>query len=170
MCWLCLCLYWPFSLFLVQAQRRARIHKLRLDEGARKAAEELEKCTPTILEKKLWIINNHMVLHFVGNMLFSKFYADDPHKDPNITGDPYKTLFVARLVSHWFFICFISFSFYNNAIFIGDEQCHWLFWEPCAELRDYWAQDQKGVWSLWANQTGKCTRAIPMEAEVIDLG
>ncbi|KAG1354496.1 U1 small nuclear ribonucleoprotein 70 kDa-like [Cocos nucifera] len=47
------------------AQRRARIHKLRLDEGARKAAEELEKY--------------------------------DPNKDPNITGDPYKTLFVARL-------------------------------------------------------------------------
>ncbi|XP_038976916.1 U1 small nuclear ribonucleoprotein 70 kDa-like isoform X1 [Phoenix dactylifera] len=47
------------------AQRRARVHKLRLDEGARKAAEELEKY--------------------------------DPHKDPNITGDPYKTLFVARL-------------------------------------------------------------------------
>ncbi|PKA48426.1 U1 small nuclear ribonucleoprotein 70 kDa [Apostasia shenzhenica] len=47
------------------AQRRARIHKLRLEAGAKKAAEELEKY--------------------------------DPHKDPNVTGDPYKTLFVARL-------------------------------------------------------------------------
>lgn len=27
------------------------------------------------------------------------FFADDPHNDPNISGDPYKTLFVARLVS-----------------------------------------------------------------------
>lgn len=25
--------------------------------------------------------------------------ADDPNKDPNVSGDPYKTLFVARLVS-----------------------------------------------------------------------
>ncbi|KAJ8567512.1 hypothetical protein K7X08_019720 [Anisodus acutangulus] len=47
------------------AERRARIHKLRLEEGAKKAAEELEKY--------------------------------DPSSDPNVTGDPYKTLFVARL-------------------------------------------------------------------------
>ncbi|KAL5715228.1 U1 small nuclear ribonucleoprotein [Ranunculus cassubicifolius] len=47
------------------AQKRARIHKLRLESGAKKAAEELEKY--------------------------------DPSSDPNISGDPYKTLFVARL-------------------------------------------------------------------------
>ncbi|KAL6993596.1 hypothetical protein U1Q18_011710 [Sarracenia purpurea var. burkii] len=47
------------------AQRRARIHQLRLEEGAKKAAEELEKY--------------------------------DPNNDPNVSGDPYKTLFVARL-------------------------------------------------------------------------
>ncbi|OVA18690.1 RNA recognition motif domain [Macleaya cordata] len=46
-------------------QRRARVHKLRLEEGAKRAAEELEKY--------------------------------DPSNDPNIVGDPYKTLFVARL-------------------------------------------------------------------------
>ncbi|CDP02035.1 unnamed protein product [Coffea canephora] len=46
-------------------ERRARIHKIRLEEGAKKAAEELEKY--------------------------------DPNNDPNISGDPYKTLFVARL-------------------------------------------------------------------------
>ncbi|XP_009407689.2 U1 small nuclear ribonucleoprotein 70 kDa [Musa acuminata AAA Group] len=46
-------------------ERRARIRKLRLEEGARKAAEELEKY--------------------------------DPSNDPHVTGDPYKTLFVARL-------------------------------------------------------------------------
>ncbi|CAI9777729.1 unnamed protein product [Fraxinus pennsylvanica] len=46
-------------------QRRARIHKMRLEEGAKKAAEELEKY--------------------------------DTKNDPNISGDPYKTLFVARL-------------------------------------------------------------------------
>lgn len=28
----------------MQAQRKARIHKIRLEEGAKKAAEELEKC------------------------------------------------------------------------------------------------------------------------------
>ncbi|KAJ8770701.1 hypothetical protein K2173_021348 [Erythroxylum novogranatense] len=47
------------------AQRRARIHKLKLEKGAEKAAEELQKY--------------------------------DPNNDPNISGDPYKTLFVARL-------------------------------------------------------------------------
>ncbi|XP_058228631.1 U1 small nuclear ribonucleoprotein 70 kDa [Rhododendron vialii] len=47
------------------AERKARIHTLRLEEGAKKAAEELEKY--------------------------------DPNTDPNISGDPYKTLFVARL-------------------------------------------------------------------------
>ncbi|KAK0605679.1 hypothetical protein LWI29_029512 [Acer saccharum] len=46
-------------------QRRARIHKLRLEKGAEKAAEELLKY--------------------------------DPNNDPSIAGDPYKTLFVARL-------------------------------------------------------------------------
>ncbi|GAB2226169.1 hypothetical protein Drorol1_Dr00021964 [Drosera rotundifolia] len=46
-------------------ERRARIHQLRLEAGAAKAAEDLEKY--------------------------------DPHNDPNVTGDPYKTLFVAKL-------------------------------------------------------------------------
>ncbi|KAF5738162.1 U1 small nuclear ribonucleoprotein 70 kDa-like [Tripterygium wilfordii] len=47
------------------AQRKARIHKIRLEKGAEKAAEEF----------KTYNANN----------------------DPNISGDPYKTLFVARL-------------------------------------------------------------------------
>ncbi|XWS29308.1 hypothetical protein CRYUN_Cryun24cG0017800 [Craigia yunnanensis] len=47
------------------AQRRARIHKLRLEKGVEKAAKELKNY--------------------------------DPNIDPNISGDPYKTLFVARL-------------------------------------------------------------------------
>ncbi|KAL8160356.1 hypothetical protein V2J09_001893 [Rumex salicifolius] len=47
------------------AQKKARIHQLRLEKGAAKAAEELEKF--------------------------------DPNNDPNASGDPYKTLFVARL-------------------------------------------------------------------------
>ncbi|KAA0036235.1 U1 small nuclear ribonucleoprotein 70 kDa [Cucumis melo var. makuwa] len=47
------------------AERRARIHLLRIEKGAEKAAEEL----PKYLERD----------------------------DPNVTGDPYKTLFVARL-------------------------------------------------------------------------
>ncbi|XP_019444761.1 PREDICTED: U1 small nuclear ribonucleoprotein 70 kDa-like [Lupinus angustifolius] len=47
------------------AQKKTRIHKLKLEAGAAKAAEELEKY--------------------------------DPHNDPNVSGDPYKTLFVAKL-------------------------------------------------------------------------
>ncbi|XVF59606.1 hypothetical protein PTKIN_Ptkin07bG0289400 [Pterospermum kingtungense] len=46
-------------------QKRARIHKLKLEKGVEKAAEELKNY--------------------------------DPNNDPNISGDPYKTLFVARL-------------------------------------------------------------------------
>ncbi|XP_024381613.1 U1 small nuclear ribonucleoprotein 70 kDa [Physcomitrium patens] len=46
-------------------QRRARIHQLRLEEGAKKAVDELSKYDPT--------------------------------NDPDIEGDPYKTLFVARI-------------------------------------------------------------------------
>ncbi|CAN6451963.1 unnamed protein product [Victoria cruziana] len=46
-------------------QRRARIHKQRLENGALRAAEELQKY--------------------------------DPSNDSNVSGDPYKTLFVARL-------------------------------------------------------------------------
>ncbi|XP_073002354.1 U1 small nuclear ribonucleoprotein 70 kDa [Typha latifolia] len=46
-------------------QKKARIRKLRLEKGAAKAAEDLQKY--------------------------------DPQNDPNVTGDPYKTLFVARL-------------------------------------------------------------------------
>nr|CAD1836299.1 unnamed protein product [Ananas comosus var. bracteatus] len=48
-----------------RAEKKARIHKIRLEKGAAKAAEELTKY--------------------------------DPQNDPNVTGDPYKTLFVARL-------------------------------------------------------------------------
>ncbi|CAA0839571.1 U1 small nuclear ribonucleoprotein 70 kDa [Striga hermonthica] len=47
------------------AERRARIHQMRLEEGAKKAAQDLEKY--------------------------------DTNSDPNISGNPYKTLFVARL-------------------------------------------------------------------------
>ncbi|XP_040999938.1 U1 small nuclear ribonucleoprotein 70 kDa-like [Juglans microcarpa x Juglans regia] len=46
-------------------QRRARVHMLRLEKGAEKATEELQKY--------------------------------NPNEDQNISGDPYKTLFVARL-------------------------------------------------------------------------
>ncbi|EFJ17734.1 hypothetical protein SELMODRAFT_58751, partial [Selaginella moellendorffii] len=47
------------------SQRRARIHSVRLEKGAEKATEDLEKY--------------------------------DPQTDSNIEGDPYKTLFVARI-------------------------------------------------------------------------
>ncbi|OIV93753.1 hypothetical protein TanjilG_07656 [Lupinus angustifolius] len=55
----------PVPVAETPAEKKARIHKLKIEKGAAKAAEELEKY--------------------------------DPHKDSNISGDPYKTLFVARL-------------------------------------------------------------------------
>ncbi|KAG5069782.1 hypothetical protein JHK85_002159 [Glycine max] len=75
------------------AQKRARIHKLRLEKGAAKAAEELEKCDESY-------IVNLLIFHdfvFSGCHSYIGFYADDPHNDPNVSGDPYKTLFVAKL-------------------------------------------------------------------------
>ncbi|KAF6983717.1 hypothetical protein CFC21_001846 [Triticum aestivum] len=48
-----------------RAEKKDRIRQLKLEEGAAKVAEELQKY--------------------------------DPQNDPNVTGDPYKTLFVARL-------------------------------------------------------------------------
>jgi len=49
----------------IQAEKKARIRNNKLEQGAAKVAEELQKY--------------------------------DPQSDPNATGDPYKTLFVARL-------------------------------------------------------------------------
>ncbi|GAV82931.1 RRM_1 domain-containing protein/U1snRNP70_N domain-containing protein [Cephalotus follicularis] len=55
----------PIQTAETPTERRVRIHKLRLEKGAEKAAEELQNYDPT--------------------------------NDPNVSGDPYKTLFVARL-------------------------------------------------------------------------
>ncbi|RDX67125.1 U1 small nuclear ribonucleoprotein 70 kDa, partial [Mucuna pruriens] len=77
------------------AQRRARIHKLRLEKGAAKAAEELEKCDDSFIVVTLLIfVDLHSLNAFSFGICFN---VDDPHNDPNISGDPYKTLFVARL-------------------------------------------------------------------------
>lgn len=46
------------------------------------------------------------------------FLPDDPNNDPNICGDPYKTLFVARLVST-IVILGLSFQIFRNIHFIN---------------------------------------------------
>lgn len=75
---------------------------MRLEKGAEKAAQELEKCNvnyhffnqlPKVSRYDLNYIYLNLEFYFC-------FYADDPNSDPNISGDPYKTLFVARLVSN----------------------------------------------------------------------
>lgn len=49
--------------------------------------------------------------------MFSWYYsADDPTNDPSVTGDPYKTLFVARLVSRTSYM-FIKFNL-SQSLFI----------------------------------------------------
>lgn len=83
--------------FVLQMERRARIHKQRLEKGAQKAAEELEKCDESYFDMKLL---SFFCFMFLGCFSYICFFADDPHNDPNVSGDPYKTLFVARLVSH----------------------------------------------------------------------
>lgn len=42
--------------------------------------------------------------------------ADDPHNDPNVSGDPYKTLFVARLVSVDVFLLSVFMFYYSFAL------------------------------------------------------
>ncbi|CAN6304624.1 unnamed protein product [Urochloa humidicola] len=55
----------PITKAETRAAKKARIRQLKLEEGAAKVAEELQKY--------------------------------DPQSDPNAIGDPYRTLFVARL-------------------------------------------------------------------------
>lgn len=45
-------------------------------------------------------------------LIFYTVDVDDPLTDPNTTGDPYKTLFVARLVSY----CASYYQFFNIVI------------------------------------------------------
>jgi len=49
-------------------------------------------------------------------VLTCNFYADNPQEDPNVSGDPYKTLFVARLVSDIVFVLWI-FQLVPNFLF-----------------------------------------------------
>lgn len=49
--------YLIFDIFeWIQVQRRARVHTLRLEKGAAKAAEELQKCedTPLCFTLRFW--------------------------------------------------------------------------------------------------------------------
>lgn len=49
------------------------------------------------------------IILFCPITVFFLFLPDDPQKDPNVTGDPYKTLFVARLVSCMFQIYYFLY-------------------------------------------------------------
>lgn len=71
-----------------------------MEKGVQKAAEELEKCNDFVGADGL------LFAIFIYGVWFNIFNADDPHKDPNATGDPYKTLFVARLVSDYVYYSF----------------------------------------------------------------
>lgn len=139
-----------------QAQRRARIHKLRLEKGAAKAAEELEKCDESYLVNNFLSFCGFMSLGCFSYICFS---ADDPHNDPNVSGDPYKTLFVARLVSYNFH-CSL-----NVALPMSTVPVNYHIWLLLTfpELRDHWEQNQKGVWVIWSNQTGRYFWVLPKE-------
>lgn len=110
---------------LIQAQRRARVHQIRLEAGAKKAAEELEKCDWLSLYIYIIVCYFYMLPSFLVYLCFITInFADDPSNDPNVSGDPYKTLFVARLVSiiiiinylqnfWWFFkLLILLYAFY----------------------------------------------------------
>lgn len=153
----------------VQAQRRARIHKLRLEKGAEKATEEFQKCDKLFSPSpSIWCLGGFCI-HFTSTFLvpcFTRiFYADDPNNDPNISGDPYKTLFVARLVS------INDYTLYHFSIFypLLNSLIYFIFYIFFTELWDNWEQNQKGVWGLWANQAGRYFRASPSGVQVIDF-
>lgn len=67
---------------------------MRLEKGAEKVAEELKKCMVCFLS-----VTSDETNYVVKFIIDSFLHADDPNSDPNIAGDPYKTLFVAKLVS-----------------------------------------------------------------------
>lgn len=67
--------------------------------GAKKAAEELEKCDQDSLYIYIILSDFYVLQTFVYLRFITIYLADDPSNDPNVSGDPYKTLFVARLVS-----------------------------------------------------------------------
>lgn len=86
-------------MLFIQAEKKARIRNNKLEQGAAKVAEELQKCKSIL---KAWCHSNSFkMMDAVTSLFWFFFYADDPQSDPNATGDPYKTLFVARLVSNF---------------------------------------------------------------------
>ena len=70
--------------------------------------------------------------------LLSFVLADDPTNNANIEGDPYKTLFVARIVSAWIYL-FITFVMFVLSIILsltkwivlaphmGHKTCEWCW-------------------------------------------
>ncbi|BAT09659.1 Os10g0115600 [Oryza sativa Japonica Group] len=82
-----------------KAEKKDRIRKSKLDQGAAKVAEELQKY--------------------------------DPQSDPNATGDPYKTLFVARLnyetSEHRVKREFEAYGPIKRVSTCGKFQCRWTY-------------------------------------------
>lgn len=84
----------------VQAEKKARICQLKLEQGAAKVAEELQKCKFFLKAHSPFVSDNSYSI-VINLISFFETFADDPQSDPNATGDPYKTLFVAGLVSRY---------------------------------------------------------------------
>ncbi|KAF8722630.1 hypothetical protein HU200_022465 [Digitaria exilis] len=80
----------------VQAEKKARICQLKLEQGAAKVAEELQKCKFFLKAHSPFVSDNSYSI-VINLISFFKTFADDPRSDPDATGDPYKTLFVAGL-------------------------------------------------------------------------
>jgi len=79
-------------------------------------------------------------------------FAGDPHNIPTATGDPFKTLFVARIVSVPIKIISLCLSQFRvwlpHMVLIRD----WLF---ISELWHFRVQIAKRIWSLWTNKKGE---------------
>ncbi|KAF8672493.1 hypothetical protein HU200_049707 [Digitaria exilis] len=86
----------PFTKGETRAEKKARICQLKLEQGAAKVAEELQKCKFFLKAHSPFVSDNSYSI-VINLISFFETFADDPQSDPNATGDPYKTLFVAGL-------------------------------------------------------------------------
>ncbi|KAG0472620.1 hypothetical protein HPP92_014477 [Vanilla planifolia] len=77
-------------------QEEVDVHNM-ISEKLLASQASLESLNLSVILPSLETRNMHHQFKKAKLQLDSLFHADDPHKDPNVTGDPYKTLFVARL-------------------------------------------------------------------------
>jgi len=101
-----------------------------------------------------------MDLNYAGFNIFVFFvvYADDPNNDPKVSGDPYKTLFVARLVSVLLILCkfyFLWFTLCSGVFFFLLQNYETTESKIKRELESYGPIKQVGIFLAYPWGFGK---------------